>query len=116
MTKTTKVEEIESKNAVAAVQAADAKVEEIKAKKAADKAKKHQERLEKHPKLGKAINWMDDHKWQVAAGAATGGVSFAAGWFGHKIFDKKKAEQSAAAAIDVTPVEESETAPFDTEA
>ena len=107
----TKKEEIESKNAIAEVQAADKKVEELKAKKAADKAKKHEERLQKHPKLGKAINWVDDHKWQVVAGAATGGVSFAGGWFAHKFFSKKD-EEPAIEAIDVTPESESE-APFD---
>lgn len=109
-------EGIEAKQAEAAVKAADAKVEEIKAKRLADKAKKHEERLQKHPKLGKVINWCDDHKWQVVAGAATGGVSFAAGWFGHKFFDKKQAEEAAAAAIDITPEEELNEAPFDTEA
>ena len=111
----TKKEEIEKNAAVAAVNAADKKVEEIKAKKLADKAKKHEERLQKHPKLGKFVNWMDDHKWEVVAGAATGGVSFAAGWFGHKIFSDKKAEEAAAVATDVTPTEEPE-APFETEA
>ena len=113
---TTKKEEIEVKQAEAAVKAADAKVEEIKVKRLADKAKKHEERLQKHPKLGKAINWIDDHKWTVVAGVATGGASFAAGWVGHKIFDKKKAEKAAAEAIDITPEEESNEAPFDTEA
>lgn len=109
----TKKEEIEAKNSVAEVHKAEKKVEELKAKKAADKAKKHTERVEKHPKLGKAINWIDDHKWQVAAGAATGGVSFAAGWFGHKFFGKKAEEPAIEAE---TPAEESETAPFNTEA
>lgn len=101
----TKKEEIEQQVAVAKVVEADKKVEEIKAKKAADKAKKHEERVAKHPKLGKAINWMDDHKWQIAGGVATGGVSFAAGWFGHKFFSSKKDEAAAVAAIDITPDE-----------
>lgn len=110
----TKKEEIEKNAAVAKVEEADKNVEEIKAKRAADKAKKHEERLQKHPKLGKAINWIDDHKWQIAAGAATGGVSFAAGWFGHKFFDKKKEETAAANAIDITPDEsESTELPFE---
>lgn len=108
----TKKEEIEQQVAVAKVIEADKKVEEIKVKRLADKAKKHEERLQKHPKLGKAINWIDDHKWTVVAGVATGGASFAAGWVGHKIFDKKKAEKAAAEAIDVTPESETE-APFD---
>lgn len=112
----TKKEEIEKNVAVAKVEEADKKIEEIKAKKLADKAKKHEERLQKHPKLGKVINWCDDNKWKIVAGAATGGVSFAAGWFGHKFFDKKKAEEAAAAAIDVTPEEESTEPPFETEA
>lgn len=103
-------EKVEAEVKVAEVKAADAKVEEIKAKRLADKAKKHEERVAKHPKLGKAINWVDDHKWQVAGGIATGGVSFAAGWFGHKFFDKKKAEAAVAEATDVTP----EDAPFET--
>ena len=108
-------EKVEAKNAQLEVQKADAKIEEIKAKKAADKAKKHAERVEKHPKLGAAINWVDDHKWQVVAGAATGGVSFAAGWFGHKFFDKKKAEEAAEHAIDITiESDESTEAPFNT--
>ena len=110
----TKKEEIESKNAIAEVKKADEKVEELKAKKAADKAKKHEERLQKHPKLGKAINWVDDHKWQIAAGAATGGVSFAGGWFAHKFFGKKDDEPAIEA--EVAPTEETNEAPFDTEA
>lgn len=107
-----KKEELESKSAIAEVQKADAKVEEIKAKKAADKAKKHEERLQKHPKLGKAINWIDDHKWQIAAGAATGGVSFAGGWFAHKFFGKKD-DEPAIEAAETTPVEESTEPPFE---
>ena len=110
----TKKEEIESNNAIAEVKKADEKVEELKAKKAADKAKKHEERLQKHPKLGKAINWVDDHKWQIAAGAATGGVSFAGGWFAHKFFGKK--DDELAIEAEVTPTEETNEAPFDTEA
>lgn len=105
----TKKEEIEKQVAVQKVVEADKKVEEIKAKRAADKAKKHEERLQKHPKLGKVINWCDDHKWEMIAGAATGGVSFAAGWFGHKFFDKKKEETAAANAIDITPNESEST-------
>lgn len=108
-----KKEEIEAKQAEAAVQAADKKVEELKAKKAADKAKKHEERLQKHPKLGKAINWVDDHKWQIAAGAATGGVSFAGGWFAHKFFAAKKDEEAASVAVDITPESESTEPPFE---
>jgi hypothetical protein len=109
----TKKEEVEAKQAVSNVVKTEKNVEEIKAKKAAEKAKKHAERVEKHPKLGKAINWIDDHKWQVAAGAATGGVSFAAGWFGHKFFDKKKTEEAAAEAVDITPESESTEPPFE---
>lgn len=111
----TKKEEVEAKSAVAEVKKADAKVEELKAKKLADKAKKHAERVAKHPKLGKAINWVDDHKWQVAGGIATGGVSFAAGWFGRKFFDKKKAGEAVVADADIAPIEEPE-APFETKA
>ena len=106
----TKKEELESKNAIAEVQAAEKKVEDLKAKRLADKAKKHEERLQKHPKLGKFVNWMDDHKWEVVAGAATGGVSFAAGWFGHKFLANKQDEKAAAIATDITP-EESNEAP-----
>ena len=106
-------EKVEKEVAIAEVQKADAKVEEIKAQKAADKAKKHEERLQKHPKLGKAINWIDDHKWAVVAGVATGGVSFAAGWVGRKIFDDKKADEAAAEAVDITPEEESNESPFE---
>lgn len=108
-------EKAEKELAVAEVQKTEAKVEELKAKKLADKAKKHEERLQKHPKLGKAINWVDDHKWQVVAGVATGGASFAAGWVGHKIFDKKKSEAAAAEATDVT-IDLTNEAPFNTEA
>lgn len=108
----TKKEEIEKNVAIEAVQKADAKVTELVEKKAADKAKKHEERLQKHPKLGKAINWVDDHKWQVIAGAATGGVSFAGGWFAHKFFGKK-ADEPAIEAIDVTPESESNEPPFE---
>lgn len=104
-------EKIESNNAVAEVAKADAKVEQIKAEKAAAKAKKHAERIEKHPKLGKAINWVDDHKWQIAAGAATGGVSFAAGWFGHKFFGKKDAEVTEATVTETS--DEVVETPFD---
>lgn len=110
----TKKEEIEKNAAIAEVQKTEKKVEELKAKKVADKAKKHEERLQKHPKLGKAINWIDDHKWQIAAGAATGGVSFAGGWFAHKFFSKK--DEEPAIEAEITPTEESNEAPFDTEA
>lgn len=105
-------EKIESQVAVEAVAKADKKIEDIKAERAAAKAKKHAERIEKHPKLGKAINWVDDHKWQIAAGAATGGVSFAAGWFGHKFFGKKDAE-APVDVIEETTSNEANEAPFD---
>lgn len=111
----TKKEELEAKQAEAAVKAADKKVEDLKAKKAAEAAAKDAKILEKHPKIGSKINWIRHNKWKLVAGAATGGVSFAAGWFGHKIFSDKKAEEAAAAATDVTPTEEPE-APFETEA
>lgn len=107
-------EQVEAKAAVEAVAKADKKIEDIKAQRAADKAKKHAERIEKHPKLGKAINWVDDHKWQIAAGAATGGVSFAAGWFGHKFFGKNDAEVTVDVSIDEeTASNEASEAPFD---
>ena len=117
---TTKKEEIESKNAVAAVQAADQKVEEIRAKKLADKAKRHEETLKKHPKIGSKLNWLDDNKWKIAGGVATGGIltiaSYVAGE--HDLFGFKKRREAKAAeqakVIDIT--EESETAPFNTEA
>lgn len=110
----TKKEEIEAKNSVAEVQKAEKKVEELKAKKAAEAAAKDAEILEKHPKIGSKINWVRHNKWKLVAGAATGGVTFAAGWFSHKFFGKKAEEPAIEAEI--TPVEESEAAPFDTEA
>lgn len=110
----TKKEEIESKSAIAEVQKADAKVEELKAKKAADIAAKDAEILEKHPKIGSKINWFRHNKWKLVAGAATGGASFAAGWFAHKFFGKKDDEPAIEA--EVTPTEETSEAPFDTEA
>lgn len=110
----TKKEEIEKNAAIAEVQKADAKVEELKAKKAADIAAKDAEILEKHPKIGSKINWVRHNKWKLVAGAATGGASFAAGWFAHKFFGKKDDEPAIEAEI--TPTEESNEAPFDTEA
>ena len=77
-------------------------------------AAKDAEILEKHPKIGSKINWVRHNKWKLVAGAATGGVTFAAGWFSHKFFGKKAEEPAIEAEI--TPVEESEAAPFDTEA
>lgn len=110
----TKKEEIEKNAAIAEVQKADAKVEELKAKKAADIAAKDAEILEKHPKIGSKINWVRHNKWKLVAGAATGGASFAAGWFAHKFFGKKDDEPAIEAEI--APTEESNEAPFDTEA
>lgn len=111
----TKKEEIESKNALAEVSKAEAKVEEIKAEREAAKAKKHADRIAKHPKLGPKINWIDDNKFKIGAFVLTGGASFAAGWIGKKLFDKKKLENSAAEAVDVTE-EGPDEAPFNTEA
>lgn len=107
-----KKEELESKSAIAEVQKADAKVEEIKAKKAADIAAKDAEILEKHPKIGSKINWIRHNKWKLVAGAATGGASFAAGWFAHKFFGKKD-DEPAIEAAETTPVEESTEPPFE---
>ena len=113
----TKKEEIESKNAVEAVKAADAKVDEIKAKKAADKAKRHEETLKKHPKIGSKLNWLDDNKWKIIGGVATGGILTVAGYvagendlFG---FKKRKEAKLAAQAIDITPESESTEPPFE---
>ena len=106
-------EKAEVEVAVNNVKAAEKKVADIKAEKAATKAKKHEDTLTKHPKLGPAINWVDDHKWQIVGGVATGGVSFAAGWFGHKFFGKK---DEAAETVDViveTESDEAIEAPFD---
>lgn len=108
----TKKEEIEKNAAIAEVQKADAKVEEIKAKKAADIAAKDAEILEKHPKIGSKINWIRHNKWKLVAGAATGGASFAAGWFAHKFFGKKD-DEPAIEAAETTPVEESTEPPFE---
>ena len=115
MANNTKKEEIEKNAAIAEVQAADKKVEELKAEKAAKAAAKDAEILEKHPKIGSKINWVRHNKWKLALGVATSGASFAAGWVAHKVFGKKD-DGPAIEAIDITPEEESETAPFDTEA
>lgn len=107
-------EKAEVQVAVSNVEAAEKKVADIKAERAAAKAKKHEDTLTKHPKLGPAINWVDDHKWQIVGGVATGGVSFAAGWFGHKFFSKKdEAAEATETVIDLTASDEAIEAPFD---
>ena len=110
----TKKEEIESKNAIEEVQKAETKVEELKAKKAAEAAAKDAAILEKHPKIGSKINWVRHNKWKLALGVATSGASFGLGWVAHKVFSKKDDEPAIEAEI--TPTEELNEAPFDTEA
>ena len=115
MANTTKKEEIEAKSAVAEVQKAEAKIEELKAEKAKKEAEKDAEILAKHPKIGSKINWVRHNKWKIAGTAATGGA-FALGWFGHKFLSSKARGARTVEELDITPEEESETAPFNTEA
>lgn len=91
-------EKVEAKEAVASVEKADAKVEQIKAEKAAAKAKKHADREAKHPKLGKVINWVDDHKTGIGVGVLIGGpIGVAAAIGGQKIYSAYQAKKAGAA-------------------
>ena len=110
MATTKKVEGIEAQAAMEKVVEADNKVEQIKAEKAAKKAKKHEERLQKHPKLGKFVNWCDDNKTGVLVGALIGGPI---GVAVVKVLDSKKKAKTDSSVDISTEVEES---PFDTEA
>ena len=90
-------EKIEKDSAIEAVKEAEKKVSDIKAEKAAKKAKKHEERLNKHPKLGKAINWVDDNKIPVGVGVLIGGPIGVAAVLGYQKIKKNKAEEACIA-------------------
>lgn len=104
-------EKIENEQAIATVVEADKKVAEIKAEKAAKKAKKHEERLQKHPKIGKVINWIDDNKVGVGVGVALGGPIGVGAVLGYQKIKAKKAETDV---VDTeTNSSESEPLPFE---
>lgn len=110
------VEKIEATQANNAVVEADKKVANIKAERAAKKAAKHTATLEKHPKIGPVLNWADDNKWNLLAGAATGGAGFAIGmlWERHR---NKKSEETIEVETEVTIDDGTAVEPpFDTEA
>ena len=106
------VEKIEKDQALNNVAEADKKVADIKAEKAAKKAAKHQGTLTKHPKIGKALNWLDDHKVHLLAGALTGGAGFVGGvlWERHV---NKASETSDDVVVETEVTVEP---PFDAEA
>ena len=105
-------EKIENNKAIEAVQAADNKVAEIKAEKAAKKAKKHQERLDKHPKLGKAVNWVDDNKIPVGVGVLIGGPLGVGAVLGYQKLKAKKSADDADIIESEENSDEATTAPF----
>ena len=107
------VEKVEEQAAVNAVVEADRKVANIKAERAAKKAAKHKATLEKHPKIGPVLNWADDNKWSLLAGAATGGAGFAIGMLWERQRNKKSEETDTVA---LEPETEEAEPPFDTEA
>ena len=110
------VEKIEANVATTAVVEADKKVADIKAERAAKKAAKHKATLEKHPKIGAALNWVDDNKWKLLAGVATGGAGFGLGVLWEKQRNKKSEETvEVETEVTIDETEEAE-APFDTEA
>ena len=106
------VEKIEKDQALNNVAEADKKIAEIKAEKAAKKAAKHQERLTKHPKIGKALNWLDDHKVHIVAGALTGG----AGFVGGVLWERHVNKASGDIEPEIPETEATVEPPFDTEA
>lgn len=107
------VEKIEANVAVNAVAEADKKVADIKAEKAAKKAAKHQETLVKHPRIGKFLNWVDDHKVHIITGALTGG----AGFVGGVLWERHINKASGNSEPEIQEIEETEAEPpFDTEA
>lgn len=112
------VEKIETKVAVEAVTEADKKIADIKAEKAAKKAARQNKRLGwKGPGklVGKAINFVEDHPVATT-------VSFLAGVpvgvAGVLIYQKlsNKSDDVAEEATESNETEESNEAPFDTEA
>ena len=105
-------EKVEETMAVQAVVEADEKVKAIKAEKAAKKAEKHAARLEKHPKLGKAINWIDDNKIGVGVGVLVGGPLGVAGVLGYQKLKAKNKKSEEATETEVSD-NESEELPFE---
>ena len=105
------VEKIEKDQALNNVAEADKKVADIKAEKAAKKAAKHQETLTKHPKIGKALNWLDDHKVHIVAGALTGG----AGFVGGVLWERHVNKASGTNEPEIEEMEEAVEPPFDAE-
>lgn len=99
-------EKIEKDSAIEAVKEAEKKVADIKAEKAAKKAKKHEERLNKHPKLGKAINWVDDNKIPVGVGVLIGGPLGVAAVLGYQKIKQNKADEAIANEENSDEVEE----------
>lgn len=111
------VAEVEAKAAVEKVKEADKNVDQIKAEKAAKKAERQAKRLTwKGPLkvIGKGINWCENNPVPAAVCVVTG---TGLGWGGKVLYDhfvgKKTNDETEA---EETPLLESETAPFDTEA
>lgn len=116
MAENTSVEKIEANVATAAVVEADRKVANIRAEKEAKKAAKHKATLEKHPKIGRALNWVDDNKWKLLAGVATGGAGFGLGVLWEKQRNRKSEETVEVETEDTIDDETAVEPPFDTEA
>ena len=110
-------EKVEAKAKLDEVREADERVSQIKAEKALKKAERQAKRETwKGPLkiLGKGINWCENNPGPAAVCVVTG---TGLGWAGKVLFDKfvgKKDE--TAEAEEETPLLETETAPFDTEA
>ena len=107
-------EKVEEQVAVSKVVEADEKVKAIKAAKAAKKAEKHAARIEKHPKLGKAINWVDDNKLGVGVGVLLGGPLGVGAVLGYqKLAAKSYQKLKAKNEVEAIDSSESEELPFE---
>ena len=113
-------EKQEVQKGLEAVQVAEEKVEKIKAEKAAKKAARCAKRLEwKGPfkLVGKLINAYDEKPVEMWTGTLLGGAVGAAAVFGgQKLLEKFGKKDEEETVEEETPILESETAPFDTEA